>query len=444
MKIIIIGGVAAGMSAAAKAKRMHKDAEIIVYEMTEEVSFGACGLPYFVGNFFENPNQMIARTKEQFADSGILVHTKHQVTALHPQTKTIRVKSLKTDQEFDDQYDKVMIATGASAVVPPFDNKDLVNIFTLKSMQDGVALKEIAMKPDYKRVVVIGGGYIGMEVVEAMQNLGKEVRLIQADSRVLPETFDEEITEIMTEEILRKGVLLHTEERVQGFVGEMRVERVITDQGQYPADIVVIATGVRPNTQFLKETGITMLENGALVINGHGETSLPDVYAAGDCATVYHLVKKQSVYIPLATTANKLGRIVGENLVDHNSHFPGTLGSACIKVLDLEAGRTGLSEKEAKELELSYNTIMIRDKNQTNYYPGQVDIHVKLIYDAKTKVILGGQIIGKQGAVLRVDVLAAAIHNKMTTEDLGMLDLCYSPPFSRTWDVLNIAGNVAK
>lgn len=444
MKIIIIGGVAAGMSAAAKAKRMYKEAEIIVYEMTEEVSLGACGLPYFVGNFFEDPNQMIARTKEQFAESGIQVQTKHQVIALDTQSKTIRVKELETEQEFDDQYDKVMIATGAHAVVPPFENKDLVNIFTLKSLQDGLALKEKAMSHDYKRVVVIGGGYIGMEIVEAMHALGKEVRLIQSDNRVLPETFDEEITEIMTEEILRKGVLLHVEERVKGFIGEKHVEGVITNRGEYPADIVVVATGVRPNTQFLKETGIEMLENGAIVINGHGETSLSDVYAAGDCATIYHLVKKQSVYIPLATTANKQGRIVGENLVGHTSKFPGTLGSACIKVLDLEAGRTGLSEKEAKELGLFYKTVMIRDKNQTNYYPGQVDIHVKLIYDAETKVILGGQIIGKQGAVLRVDVLAAAIHNKMTTEELGMLDLCYSPPFSRTWDVLNKAGNVAK
>jgi len=444
MRIIIVGGVAAGMSAAAKARRMDRDADIVVYEITEEVSFGACGLPYFVGNFFEDPNDMIARTKEQFEQSGIQVFTKHQVVGMDKDQKTITVKNLATEEIVEDTYDKIMIATGARAVMPPFQNRDLSRIFVLKNMADGVALKQAAMQDTVQHVVVIGAGFIGLEVVEAMKALGKDVRLIQLDARVLPDAFDEEITKWMEAELEAHGVSLHLNESVKGFIGEDRVVGVETDKGQYAADLVVVATGVRPNTEFLEETGAVMLGNGALIVNGRGETSIPDMYAAGDCASVYHLVKEQPVYIPLATTANKLGRIVGENLAGQKSEFKGTLGSACVKVMDLEAGRTGLSERDAQQMGIPYKTVTIADKNQTNYYPGQADIHVKLIYHAETKVLLGGQIIGKQGAVLRVDVLASAIYSKMTTEELGMLDLCYAPPFARTWDVLNTAGNVAK
>ena len=221
------------------------------------------------------------------------------------------------------------------------------------------------------------------------------------------------------------------------------VTDVVTDKGTYKADIVVLATGIRPSTAFLKATGIALLRNGAIVINEYGETNLQDVYAAGDCATVYHLIREENVYIPLATTANKLGRIVGENLAGEHTAFQGTLGSAAVKVMDLEAGKTGLSESEAQKMGLNFKTVFITDQNQTGYYPGQADIAVKLIYEAETQILLGGQVIGKKGAVLRVDVLAAAIFKKTTTKELGMLDLCYSPPFSKAWDVLNVAGNNA-
>ncbi|GGE79015.1 CoA-disulfide reductase [Priestia taiwanensis] len=444
MKIVIIGGVAAGMSAAAKAKRMMRDAEVVVYERTDVVSFGACGLPYFVGDFFSDPNEMVARTAEKFRETGINVRDKHEVLSVDTKAKTLRVRSLETNEEFEDTYERLMIATGASAVIPPIENVRLQNVFTLKSMEDGLQLKEAAMKEEMKDVIVIGAGYIGIEVVEAMKKLGKEVRLVQLGDRVLPDSFDHEVTDIMEAELREHGVHLHLQEAVKAFKGTEKVEEVVTDKGTYKADIVVIATGVRPNTSFLQESGIEMLRNGAIKIDEYGKTSLTDIYAAGDCASVYHLVRDEHVYIPLATTANKIGRIVGENLAGATNTFPGTLGSACVKVMDVEAGRTGISEEEAKKLELNYRTTVIRDKNQTSYYPGQEDILVKLVYDAETKVIFGGQIVGKQGAVLRVDVLAAAIAKKMTTEELGMLDLCYAPPFARTWDVLNVAGNVSK
>lgn len=445
MRIIIIGGVAAGMSAAAKANRLLKDSEVVVYEMGETVSWGACGLPYFVGGFFENTDTMIARSVEKFIDTGVDVKIKHQVIELDVDNKKIKVENLNTGESFEDSYDKLMIATGASAIIPPIKNVNLKNVFTLKSLEDGINLKEAALKDENKDVVVIGTGYIGIETIEAMKQLGKNVRAIQLDDRVLPDSFDKEITDIMEEEISsHENVYLHTSEMVKELVGNDRVEAVITDKGEYKADIVVIATGVRPNTQFLKESGIEMLPNGAIVIDNMGQSSIPDIYSAGDCATVPHRVMNKDVYIPLATTANKLGRLIGENLAGKNSTFNGTLGSAAVKVLDMEAARTGISESDAKKEGIKYKTTFIKDKNQTDYYPGQEAIFVKLIYDAESKEILGGQIIGKKGAVLRVDVLAAAIYNKMTTNELGMLDLCYAPPFARTWDVLNVTGNVSK
>jgi len=444
MRIVIIGGVAAGMSAAAKAKRMAKNSEVIVYEKGSIVSFGACGLPYYVGGFFDNPNGMIARTPEQFRESGVEVNINHEVLKIDAEKKIVIVKNLETDEIFESSYDKLMVATGANAVLPPVEGlQTLKNIFTLKSIDDGINLKKAMMKDENKEILVIGAGYIGIEVVEAAKQLGKNVRVIQRGKRVMSASFDSEITDLMEEEIRSHGVDLHLEEVVKKIEGNGVVERVITDKGEYSADIVVIATGVRPATAFLEGTGIEM-DRGAIIIDEEGKTSVDDIYSAGDCAVVYHKVRKKNVYIPLATTANKIGRVVGENLAGAKNKFSGTLGSACIKVMDLEAGRTGITEEEAKLDGINYKTVVVKDKNQTNYYPGQENIFVKLIYDAETKVILGGQIIGKNGAVLRVDVIAMAVAAKMKTSELGMMDFCYAPPFARTWDVLNVSGNVAK
>ena len=340
----------------------------------------------------------------------------------------------------------MIITTGASAVKPPIKNIDLENVFTLKEFSDGIVLKKAMMKPENKRVVIIGAGYIGLEAAEAAVNLKKEVRIIQLGDRVIPGSFDKEITDIMEEEIRgHKDVFLNLDEAVSEFEGkDGRVSGVKTNKGVYPADIVILATGVRPNTKFLEGTGIETLKNGAIVIDGRGRSSIKDIYAAGDCATVYHKLKKENVYIPLATTSNKIGRVVGENLAGKDREFKGTLGSAAIKVLDLEAGRTGISSEEAEKMGINYKSVFVHDKNQTSYYPGQEDIYIKIIYDADTKRILGGQLIGKKGAVLRVDVLAAAIDKGMTTDELAYLDLCYAPPFSLTWDPLNVAGNLAK
>lgn len=444
MKVIIIGGVAAGMSAAAKLKRSNKEAQITVYEKSKHVSFGACGLPYFVGNFFEDSQKMIARTVEQFNVSGITVNIEHEVLNVDPTNKTVTVKNLLTQETFTDTYDKLMIATGASAIIPPIKNVDLAHVYTLKSMEDGEVLKQAMQDESLKRVAIVGAGFIGLEVVEAAKQYGKEVHVFQLNDRVLVDTFDKEITDLLEEELRAHDVHLHLSQTVTELVGDQAVTQIKTKDEAFDVDVVVITAGVRPNTHFLKETGIEMLRNGALVIDNEGHTSIEDIYAAGDCATINHILKPEPAYIPLATVANKMGRIIGENLAGAHQTFNGSLASACLKVMDLEAGRTGLSEQEAINLGINYKKVFITDMNQTSYYPGQSKINVKLIYNADTKVILGGQIVGRKDAVQRVNVLATAIFAGLTTDQLAMLDLCYAPPFARTWDVLNIAGSVAK
>ena len=300
-------------------------------------------------------------------------------------------------------------------------------------MEDGIKVKELLNKEENKKIAIIGAGFIGLEAVEAAKRLGKEVMVFQLEDRILPQVFDKEITDVLEEEIKKHNVDLRLEEVVSELVGETKVEKIITNKGEYEADVVIIATGVRPNTAFLKDTSIEMLPNGAIIVDEFGKTSVKDIYAAGDCATIQNIVTGQDSYIPLATGANKLGRIVGENLAGANNSFQGSLGSSCIKVMDMEAASTGMTESQAQKLGINYKAKFISDFNQTNYYPGRDKIYVKLVYDADTKVILGGQVAGFKDSVQRCNVIAAAIFGKLTTNQLGMLDLCYAPPFARTW-----------
>lgn len=443
MRIVIVGGTAAGMSAAAKLRRVDRKAEIVVYEKRSYVSFGACGLPYYVGDFFSDANNMIARTKEQTVASGVEVYTQCEVTNINVDSKKITAKNIETGEEIIDSYDKLMIATGASPIIPPIKNVKLENVFTLHSMEDGLALKKAMQDSSLKKVTIVGAGFIGLEAVEAAKQFGKEISVFQREDRILNIPFDKDVTDLLEQELISHEVNLSVGSTVTEFKGTDKVEAVVVGEDVIPTDIVILAAGVRPNTAFLANTGIEMTRNGAIKVDNKGRTSIENIYSAGDCATVPHMLQEES-YIPLATSANKLGRIVGENLGGLDTTYQLTLGSSCIKVLDMEAGRTGLTEEDAKKMGINYSSRFISDMNQTDYYPGQEKIHVKVIYDKETKVLLGGQIVGRKDAVHRVNVLATAIYNKMTTMELGMLDLCYSPPFARTWDVLNVTGNVSK
>lgn len=441
MKIIIIGAQAAGASAAAKAKRRDPNATICIYEKSDIVSFGACGLPYFIGNHFGDENEMISRTPEQFAKDGIEIKTLHEVIAIDPNLKKVTVKDIKNNNCFDDDYDKLLIAVGAIPIIPPLENRQLENIFTLRDMYDGLAIKKALNQNS--NVVVIGAGYIGLEITESLVKLNKNVKLIQLDNRVLTDAFDPELTEII-EENLKQHCDLHLQEQVQGFEGEQKVTHVITDKAKYPADIVIIATGVKPNSEVYKHLNIETLSNGAIVVDNYGQTNIADIYAAGDCVALHHRVSQSMTYIPLATGANKLGKIVGDNLAGGNNQFPGTLGTSALRVFDIEAGRTGLTEQQAIKAGIPYKTVVVKDKNHSNYVEGQTSVTAKLIYHAETRILLGGQIAGGSGAVLRTNSLATAIWANMKIDELAMMDFLYAPPFSRPWDILNIAGGIAK
>lgn len=443
MKIIIIGAQAAGASAAAKAKRINPEATIRIYEKSDIVSFGACGLPYFIGDHFSDANEMISRTPQQFEKDGIDIKILHEVVAIDTLSKKLKIKDLTNGHCFEDTYDKLLLAVGASPIIPPFSNDKLKNIFTLRDIYDGQAIKKTLNDAQVNNIIVVGAGYIGLELVESLVALNKKIKLIQLDDRVLVDAFDAQITDIIAENI-KQYCDLHLQEKVLGFGGQDKVTHVITDKDQYPADMVIIATGVKPNSSIYNNLGINTLKNGAIITDALGQTNIRDIYAAGDCAALYHKVSHDMVYIPLATGANKLGKVVGENLAGGHCQFPGTLGTSALKVFDIEAGRTGITENDAKKAAIAYKTVVVKDKNHSNYVAGQTSITAKLIYHADTRIILGGQIAGGVGSALRVNVLATAIWAKMTIDELTMLDFLYAPPFSRPWDVLNIAGSIAK
>ncbi|KAB8139420.1 CoA-disulfide reductase [Gracilibacillus oryzae] len=443
MKLIVIGGVAAGMSAASKLKRVNPEAEIIVYEKGDYVSYGACGLPYYVSGENNDHTKMIARTKEEFQERGIEVKTCHEVVKVAPERKQVMVRNSNSGQLFIDQYDKLMIATGTVPIVPPFDGLELDNIHVLKTMEDGIILKEKIINQNIRNVVIVGGGYIGIELAEAMHTLGKNVRIIEQADRILT-PFDHELTEIATTHLKEKQVDLHLNESVKGFSGNGSVQKVITDKSDYEADLVIMSIGVKPATKFLQGTDIKLADNGAIVIDREMRTTVEDIYAAGDCAEVYHYVKQENTYLPLGTNANKCGRIAGENIAGSHHKYIGTLGSAAVKIIDLELARTGLSEQEAKDLAIDYTTEFVKAANHPGYYPGQKPLWIKIVCEKRTKRILGAQAIGESGAVMRIDMFAIAIQNNMPADELGMTDLCYAPPFAGVWDAVHIASTAVK
>lgn len=444
MRMIIIGGVAAGMSAAAKLRREDATAEIIVYERTGQVSYGACGLPYFVAGYNDDWHKLVARTAAAFEASGIMVRLYHEVLQVLPEQKQIRVRQVLTGEETVDRYDRLLIATGANPVRPPFPGVELPGVHTLKTIDDAIALKDDAMRPEVRDVVIIGGGYIGIETLEAMVALGKTVRCIEAGQQILM-PFEPEIAQLGADEIKRHNAALHLNEKVTAIHSRHdRLCCIETDLGTYQADLVIVAVGVKPVTAFLAGSGVALAMNGAIIVDREMRTSVRDVFAAGDCAEVYHRVLEENAYIPLGTTANKCGRMVAANMLDNHQEFIGTLGSASIKVLDMELARTGLSERDCQRLGIAFQSTVVKVPDHPAYYPDQTPIHFKLIVDPKTHRLLGAHGGGAKGAVLRIDIFAVAIHNGMTSDELGQVDLCYSPPFAGVWDAVLVASNAVK
>ncbi|MED4534888.1 CoA-disulfide reductase [Metabacillus fastidiosus] len=433
MRYVIIGGDAAGMSAAMEIVRNDKEAEIITLERGEIYSYGQCGLPYVIDGRIPSTDKVIARSVETFREKyGIDARTGHEVTGVNPENKVVTGRNVHSGETFEIPYDKLLIGTGASPVLPPWDGINLQGIHTLKTIPDTEAILS-DLKGDVHNVTIIGGGYIGLEAAEAFTMLGKKVRLIQRGDQVA-KIFDPDMAAHIHEEAKKQGVELILDEQVESFSGKEKVEQVKTDKGTYPTDLVLIAVGIKPETKFLKDSGIIRSDNGAIVVNAYMETNVADIYAAGDCVLHFHLVKQKNDYIPLGTTANKQGRIAGRNMAGRSEIFKGVVGTSILKFFDLELGRTGLAEKDAKKLRIPYESHTLEARDIAGYYPGKQTIYVKLLYRKDNGQLLGGQVIGRNGVDKRIDVLATALYNRMTLKDLLDLDLAYAPPFNGTWD----------
>ncbi|KAB1508850.1 CoA-disulfide reductase [Photobacterium damselae] len=440
MKVVVVGGNAAGMSFAAKYKRNQPSDDVVVIEKRDYLSFGACGLPYFVGGMFDDTERMISRTPEQAIASGLEVRMNTEMLSVNRVEKQVLVRHQGVESVL--YYDRLIIATGARPVMPNFGEYNGEHVYTLTSQEDGLAVKNALKDSNRQRVAIIGAGFIGLEVFDAAHGLGKQVTIIERESQIMSQQFSPEMIDVVEEAIRESGADLKTGTSVSAIRDSEQGGYIIhTSNGDVEADIVVLSLGFKPNTEMVS---LPKAVNGALLVDKYGATEDGHIYAVGDCAVVHHLTLGETTYLPLATTANKQARMMADKLAGKDTHMSGLLGSSSLKILDYELACTGISERMAQAHNVNVSVSTIADKNQTDYYPGQEDIKVKLIYQPDTKVLLGGEIIGKKGAVSRINALAVAITAKFTTEQLGYLDFAYAPPFSRTWDALNVAGNVAK
>ena len=433
-RLIIIGGVAAGPSAAFKAKRVKPDLEVILFTEEEDLSYGSCGLPYFISGIIGDRKKLVARTVKAFTDAGIDVRLKTRVEGVDSKEGVVFAGGEKFS------YDSLIIATGASPIIPPFEGKDLEGVFTLRSVKDGERIRDFISKESPEKAVIVGAGYIGVEMAESFAELGLKVSLVELMPQILI-NMDADMAELVERELKAKGVEVLTSTKVLGFEGRERVERVITDKGDINTDLVLLAIGVKPNSELAKEAGLALGPKGAIDVNRRMETSVPGIYAAGDCADAFHLVSGKKVYIPLGTTANKQGRIAGNNAAGGEyAVFPGVVGTAIAKVFDLEIARTGLSSVEADKEGFSFKSALIKSRTAAGYYPGASSIAVKLLAEEKTGRIIGGQIVGGRGSGMRINAIAMAVSNGMRIWEFAYADLAYAPPFSPVWDPLLVAG----
>lgn len=443
MKIIVIGGIAAGASIAAKAKRTNPEANVTIIEKENYLSFGACGLPYYLGEQFNDGNIMMVRSIEKTRESGIEVLSEHEVLSIDFDKKELKVKNIKTDKIFIKTYDKLAIATGATPNVPNYEGVNSENVYSITRVYEVEKLKEeLKNKND---IVIVGAGFIGVEVAEQLRHIGKNVKIIQRSDRLMSNIYDKEFSDKMLEILDDIGVEVLKNQNIIGFeVENNRVVSVKTEDNIIKTDIVVMAVGFTPSTKFITDERLKKLKNGAIIIDKYGRTSIEDVWSAGDCATVYN-IQQEEFYAPLATYANKMGRIVGENMVkDSLKAYIGALGSSSLKVGEYGFATTGISEDKAKKLEIDYGVTTVKAANHSGYLPGRSLINIKLVYDKNSRIILGAQLVGKDGAVERIHALSIAIYSKLTVDELGFMDFAYSPPYASTWEALNIAGNSVK
>jgi NADPH-dependent 2,4-dienoyl-CoA reductase/sulfur reductase-like enzyme len=441
--LVVVGGVAAGLSAASAAKRLKKKAlRTIVFEKSGYISYGACSEPYFVAGLVPEPEGLIEITPEEFARKReIPTHRLHEVVEVDYERGQVTVHDLASDRRFNEHFDYLMLATGSLARGLGVPGEHLTGVHTLRTVEDAVTIRNSARAAT--DVVICGGGYIGLEMAEAFVAMGKHVTVLKKTPHMLL-NFDPEISALVEEEVRAKGVDVRTGVDVIACEGRGRVEKVLTSEGAFKAETVLVAKGAVPNTALAQQMGVNVGRTGAIAVTKRQQTNLERVYAGGDCAEAHHLVSDKPAYIPLGTTANKAGRVAGENIGGLRTEFPGIVGTAVAKIFDLEVARTGLSFEEATANGLATRATTIQQRSRSRHYPGGSPITVHLLTEQDTHRLLGAQMIGKEGVAQRIDVFAAALHAGMTAEDLYHLDLAYAPPYAPVWDPILVAANTAR
>lgn len=444
-RLVVIGGVAAGMSAASQAKRRQPDLEVVVLEKGTDVSYGACGMPYNIEDPSRDIQDLVVITAERFRkERGLDVRLKSPARAIDTKAKTVTVEDLEKGETYELSYDTLVIATGARAVRPPIPGIDLPGVLPLRELTDGGAIKRFLDERQPGRVAIVGAGYIGMEMAEVFRTLGLEVTILERLGQVIP-GWEPVVAEVALETLHRHGVEVHTgvavEEIVRAEGGGLTVRHA---GGETSADLVLVSAGVKPNSEIAGEAGIDLGDTGAIKVDPFLLTSAPDVYAAGDCAEAYHRLTGRGAYVPLGTTANKQGKIAGANAAGAKERFGGILGTAGFKLFELEVARTGLGTSEIEALGLEAVQAVSRHASRAHGYPNPSRITTVLFAELGTGRLLGAQMIGGDAVAKRVDVFATAIQAGMTLEDVEQLDLSYAPPFAPVWDPILIAAQVAR
>ena len=440
MKVLIIGGVAAGASAAARLRRLSEDAEIIIVERSGYISYANCGLPYYVGGVIESKTALTLQTPESFwSRFRIEARVNTEALSIDRKGKTVHLRDLISKKEYTESYDKLILAPGAEAIVPPFPGIDSKRIYRLRHTEDAFILKEAALKA--KKAIVIGGGFIGLETAENLRHMGLEVMIIQLLDHVSNLSFD--MAQIIHEEIRKNGIDLHLEEGVKSFEEKDDSISVITDKGSYNADFAVLAIGVRPDSKLAKDAGLETDRRGSIIVSDTMRTSDEDIYAAGDAVSIRNAVSGEMGMIALAGPANKEGRIAADNIAGYDSHYRGASGVSAMKVFSLTAASAGITEENAKRLGLDYDVAITYQADHASYYPGSQMMMLKLVYEKTTGRVLGGEAVGRNGTDKRIDRISMAAAMGMTVEDLVDLDFAYAPPYSSAKDPVNILGYIA-
>ena len=441
MKVIIVGGVAGGATAAARIRRLDEGAEILVFERSGYVSYANCGLPYYIGGTIEEPEALTLQTPESFLSRfRVTMKVRHEVTAIHPERKTVSVRNLTTGEDFEESYDKLLLAPGAKPTQPRLPGVGLERLFTLRTVEDTFRIREFIEREHPGSAVLAGGGFIGLELAVNLRELGLEVTIVQRPKQVL-NPFDPDMAAFLHAELRRRGVKLALGRTVEGF--EERdggVDVLLKDEAPLHADLVILAIGVTPDTALAREAGLELGVKGSIVVNDRMETSAPDIYAVGDAVQVRHFVTGQDTLLSLAGPANKQGRIAADNICGGDSRYRGSQGSSVLKLFSLTAASTGVSVTAAQKAGLDADYVVLSPMSHAGYYPGGRLMTMKVVFERETYRLLGAQIVGYEGVDKRIDVLATAIRAGLTAVDLKELDLAYAPPYSSAKDPVNMAG----